>query len=53
LRKYAGYFETRPPDAIFFPPPAPGAVPGNVPTGPTVPPKLLTFVLDGKGTLPK
>ncbi|PYS18058.1 MAG: hypothetical protein DMG11_33985 [Acidobacteria bacterium] len=33
--------------------PAPGAVPGNVPTGPTVPPKLLTFVLDGKGTLPK
>ena len=33
--------------------PAPGAVPGNAPTGPTVPPKLLTFVLDGKGTLPK
>ena len=35
------------------PPPAPGAVPGNAPTGPTVPPKLLTFVLDGKGVLPK
>src|SRR5215813_8003364 len=35
------------------PPPAPGAVPGNAPAGPTVPPKLLTFVLDGKGTLPK
>jgi len=35
------------------PPPAPGAVPGNVPAGSTVPPKLLTFVLDGRGTLPK
>src|SRR5262249_55809581 len=27
------------------PPPAPGGVPGNAPAGPTVPPKLLTFVL--------
>ena len=35
------------------PPPAPGGVPGNAPAGPTVPPKLLTFVLDGKGVLPK
>jgi quinohemoprotein ethanol dehydrogenase len=31
------------------PPPAPGAVPGNAPNGPTSQPKLLTFVLDGKG----
>src|SRR5213593_1716048 len=35
------------------PPAAPGGVPGNAPAGPTVPPKLLTFVLDGKGVLPK
>src|SRR5205809_2023667 len=35
------------------PPPAPGGVPGNAPAGPTVPPRLLTFVLDGKGVLPK
>jgi quinohemoprotein ethanol dehydrogenase len=33
------------------PPPAPGAVPGNAPSGGTAPPKLLTFVLDGKGQL--
>ena len=31
------------------PPPAPGAVPGNAPNGATAIPKLLTFVLDGKG----
>ena len=31
------------------PPPAPGAVPGNAASvGGTAPPKLLTFVLDGK-----
>jgi quinohemoprotein ethanol dehydrogenase len=36
------------------PPPAPGAVPGNAaPAGGTAPPRLLTFVLDGRGTLPK
>jgi quinohemoprotein ethanol dehydrogenase len=36
------------------PPPAPGAVPGNAAsTGGTAPPKLLTFVLDGKSPLPK
>src|SRR5438132_14101815 len=35
------------------PPPAPGPVPGNAPTGGTVPPTLLTFVLDGNGPLPK
>ena len=41
------------PSLANAPLPAPGAVPGNTPTGPTVPPKLLTLVLDGKGTLPK
>ena len=36
------------------PPPAPGAVPGNAASAEgTAPPRLLTFVLDGKGTLPK
>ena len=38
-----------------LPPPLPNAPPpppGTAPTGPTVPPKLLTFVLDGKATLP-
>jgi quinohemoprotein ethanol dehydrogenase len=36
-------------------PPLPGApppAPGAQPPGPTVPPKLLTFAIDGKGTLP-
>ncbi|PYS02640.1 MAG: PQQ-dependent dehydrogenase, methanol/ethanol family [Acidobacteria bacterium] len=37
-----------------LPPPLPNAPPppGTVPNGPTVPPKLLTFVLDGKAPLP-
>ena len=36
------------------PPPAPGAVPGNAASvGGTAPPKLLTFVLDGKGMVSK
>ena len=36
------------------PPPAPGAVPGNAASAEgTAPPRLLTFVLDGRGTLPK
>ena len=38
-----------------LPPPAPNAsppTPGNAPTVKTVPPKLLTFVLDGQGKLP-
>src|SRR5205814_6062509 len=35
------------------PPPAPGAVPGTAPAGATIPPKLWTFVSDGKGTLPQ
>ena len=37
-----------------LPPPLPNAPPppGTVPNGPTVPPKLLTFVLDGKTPLP-
>ena len=38
---------TLPPPLLNAPPP-----PGTVPTGPTVPPRLLTFVLDGKGLLP-
>src|SRR5881628_1925472 len=35
-----------------LPPPLPTAPPPGTPTGPTVPPKLLTFVLDGKAPLP-
>jgi len=36
-----------PPPLLNAPPP-----PGTVANGPTVPPKLLTFVLDGKAPLP-